>query len=103
MFARERRERAHRGGLLGRLLAASDTPAEIAARDRDLGHEALAMLGAALLDQRVGRGGAEQALGQLLQLGLVIPLPERRVLDRLGGEVPLDDRAGALVAGVEID
>src|SRR5690348_8704391 len=98
MLAGERRERAHRGRLLRRLLAAPDAAPQAPPRDRDLRDEALAMLRAALLDQRVRRRLAEEALGQLLQLGLVVPLSERRVLDRLGGEMPLDDRPSALVA-----
>src|SRR2546422_2242503 len=38
----------------------------------DLGHEALLVLGPALLGQRVGRGLAEEPLRQLLELGLVV-------------------------------
>src|SRR6185503_1192630 len=56
VLACERRERLHGGGLLGRLLAPTDTPPALAARDGDLRHEALLVMRAALLDEHVGWG-----------------------------------------------
>src|SRR5205814_1545267 len=80
-------ERLHGGGLLRRLLAPADAAAEPPPPDRDLGHEALLVVGPALLDQRVGRSLTEEPLGQLLELGLVVAEPDAQVLEDVGGEV----------------
>src|SRR5439155_8229403 len=96
-------ERLHRGSLLGGLLAPSDATPAHASRDGDLGDEAFRMVRAALLDQRVGGSLAEEPLGQLLELGLVVALAERRVGECVGRELRLHDPTRGLVARVEVD
>src|SRR5205814_1585895 len=101
VLARERGQRLHGGGLLRGLLAPADAAAEPPPRDRDLGDEALLVVGPALLDQRVGRDLAEEPLGQLLELGLVVAEPDAQVLEDAGGEVRLDHGARPFVRSEE--
>src|SRR4029453_1052585 len=94
-------EGLHGRRLLGRLLAVADAPAVGAARDAELRDEALGVSGAALLPQLVDGRGAEAALGQLLQAGLVIAQPGRGLGRQVGREVELDEPSRRLVAAVE--
>src|SRR5262245_55378168 len=100
---REGRERLHRRRLLRRLLAVPHaTPVHLPG-DAQLGDEALGVVRAALLHQLVDRRCPEQPLRELLEPGLVVAEPGRRLGGEVGGEVGLDQAARRLVARVEVD
>src|SRR5262245_58060233 len=103
MLAGELDERLHRRRLLRGLLAGADAAATGPTGDRDLRDELLRVIGPARLDQRVGGRLAEEALGELLELGLVVALSGGRVPCRVDGEVRLDHRARRLEPRVEVD
>src|SRR5262249_58332416 len=103
MLASDRAERLHRRRLLGALLAPAHTAPAAPSPHADLRDETLLVVRTALLDEAIGGALAEEPLRDLLQLGLVVVQPGRGVLARVGREVSGDDRAGHLVAGVEVD